>query len=427
MRSKRIVAALLALGLLCGAACAEPADNVLRVIDFWGTADAYRAQYPDRAVEEIEKTYDQDLGRFNTPELVTGGDWDVACLSTRECDLAALYKTGLLMDLSGEKAAAGLTDGLYPAVRSAVTADNRLIALPVSLYGIVMQFSFLYAADEQAKADLYAKLGLTAADAPRTFADLCSLGRRYMALPAATRKGTVFDYDCATGNMLSYFLGYLIDLYAAETCDAQGRVEYDTPAFRTALGDLESMIEALQTDPKVRYGENGSLSTVVYDASSSLINGDALFLRIGEGKNTPAQMDVIVVNAATPHKAEALDYLAVAAGRVSTNMTPLLYAQLDYDALLRQSYEENIAAQIEQGEDQSVIDTLTRLRDAGDERYYYSRAQIAGYAENVAPNLTFPRVPSLTSYPIAEEYAKGRMDADALVAALDAEAVKTAR
>ncbi len=420
---KRFLAALAALCLICGAARAEAADGSLRVIDVRNAAQAYQACYPDRGVTVIRPEYDEDRCQYNTQELLLGGDWDVACVSTDECDLAALCDAGVLMDLSAEETCAVRVGGMYPAIQNAVRRNGRLLGVPVYLWGLVSQFSFpatVRLSGEE--VDLRAKLGFTDEDAPRTFSDLCALAEKYMALPAETRKGTAFSIDSATGNACAYFLYYLIDLYTAQACDADGNVAFDTPTFRAALSDLDAMTEALNGDPRVRYDGNGNLCGVIRDESAALLNGDALLINVGAYECVPARLEVVVINAKTERLAEALDYLAIASQQLYCTMAPLLYEQIDYDALLRQSYDADIAAQVEEGEAQSVIDELTRLRDAGDESRYYARADIEAYARNAAPYLTFPRVPRVGVFSLAQRYASGRLDADGLIAELNAQA-----
>ena len=81
----------------------------------------------------------------------------------------------------------------------------------------------------------------------------------------------------------------------------------------------------------------------------------------------------------------------------------------------RQVYDRLIAALIEQGEAQSVIDRLEKLRDAGDPLHYYTKEALEAYARDVAPRLTFPHYRWLDDWNAAGDYAAGRLDADALI------------
>ncbi len=424
---KRLTMVWLALCLLCGSASAE----ALRVLNLgWDEGDAYQAAHPDRAVERIEVQYDNN-GRSNAQEFLLQNPeaWDAAFIWSDECDLAALDEAGLLMDLRGEEALAGRVGNMHAAIRQVVTDGERVLAVPAFITGSVMQLAMQATSrTKDGVLDLLTPLGLTTADAPRTFDELCAMAERYMALPAQTRKGRAFHLDAAAGNPRAYFLSYLIDLYTAQYCDAGGNVSYDTPTFRQALESLEAMAAALQTEPKITYGQGATIYSLFSDASSALLSdfSDLLYLRVGDNTAIPAKMGMLIVNANTARKAEALDFVAYSAEKHEAQSGPALLEKMDYDALARRSYDENIQAQIYQKEDQSVIDELVRERDSGTYPRYYARETIENYAQNVAPHLTFPRVPRMDSYAIAKEYVRGRLDVEGLIELLDNTAEKNA-
>lgn len=418
---KRLAILLCVLCLLCGAASAEG----LRVLDMWNECDAYQAAFPGREVEQIETGFDDEGHSKAQRFLLENPDgWDVAIIWTDDCDLATLDEAGLLMNLSDEAIAADRVGNMYPAIRGAVSDGERLLAVPTHLYGAVMQLSY---ASTYYDKDILPQLGLTREDAPHTFDELCDLAQRYMALPKETRKGTVFHIDAAASNPKNYFLYYLIELYTSQYCDANGNVAYDTPEFRHALISLEAMATALKNDPKITYGQGGSVYGLVSDASSALLNeGGVLYLRLGDNESIPARMGMLIVNANTAHKDEALEFVSFAAKSHDAQMGPLLLEVFDYDALARASYDEDIQAQIYQKENQSVIDKLERERDSGKYTRYYSRESIADYAVRVAPHLTFPRMPRMDVYAIAKEYVQGKLDVEGLITKLNGIAAENA-
>jgi len=73
-----------------------------------------------------------------------------------------------------------------------------------------------------------------------------------------------------------------------------------------------------------------------------------------------------------------------------------------------------------------MIDELVRERDSGTYPRYYAQETIENYAQNVAPHLTFPRVPRMDGYAIAKEYVRGRLDVEGLIELLDNTAEKSA-
>ncbi len=424
---KRFAIVLLALCLLCGTASAE----ALRVFDIGqNERDGYLSAYPDRAVEEIQAEYD-DNGRNNAQDflLQNPDSWDVAFIWTDQCDLTALDRAGLIMDLSGESQLSQQVGGMYPAVQRAVTDDKRVLAVPAHMFGGVMQLTMASTTRVKGEdVDIIGPLGMTEADAPRTFDELCALAQRYMALPKETRKGTAFNIDAAASNPEEYFLQYLIDLYTAQYRNADGSIAYDTPEFRHALESLRAMTDALTSEEKISYGQGGTVYGLINDASSTLLSNYShlLYLRVGENTNIPARLGMLVVNANTARKAEALDFVASTVENHTAEAGPLLWEKIDYDALARISYDENIKAQVYQKEDQSVIDELTKERDSGGYPRYYSKESIAAYAQNVAPHLTFPRLSYMDSSAIVKEYVKGQFDADGLIERLNGIAAENA-
>ena len=123
-------------------------------------------------------------------------------------------------------------------------------------------------------------------------------------------------------------------------------------------------------------------------------------------------MYAVIVNANSPRREEALDYARAAIDEAESEF---FYSVVDYDARLREVYDRLIAALIEQGEAQSVIDRLEKLRDAGDPLHYYTKEALEAYARDVAPRLTFPHYRWLDDWNAAGDYAAGRLDADALI------------
>lgn len=420
---KRLTVFLLAFCLLWGTASAE----ALHVLNpGWGR-EGYEERYPDRAMEEIRVEYD-DNGNTNTQKFLLDNPngWDVAFLETRECDLAALGAAGLLMDLREVEELAGRVGNMHAPIREVVTDGDRIVAMPLTIFGSVMQLAMLPTfRTKEGELDLLTPLGLSMADAPKTFDELCDLAERYMALPKEMRKGRVFHHDAAAGNPKQYFLAYLIELYTAQYCAVDGSISYDTPEFRHALERLESMAAALQADPKFTYGQTSTVYGLVYDGSSNLLSDKLytkLYLRIGENTSVPAQLGMLIVNANTTLKAEALDFVLCAVENNEYMFGPSLYASMDYEALARSSYDQNIKAQIHQNEDQSVIDRIIRERDSGEYPGYVARETIESYAQNVAPRLTFARVPWVDRYAISKEYVRGRLDMEGLIEKLNSEA-----
>ncbi len=418
---KRLAAMTLALWLLAGSALAQP----LRVLETsWGGSEEYREVFPDRPVEIIQAEYD-DKAHSNARQFLLDNPqgWDVAMIWSNECDLDTLEKAGLLMDLSGEQALASRVGNAYEPIRQAVCRDGKVLAVPAGLFGAVMQLGMYGTVQTHGEVvDVLGPLGLTLEDAPSTFGELSAFAQRYMEIPKKARKGTVFHIDAAASDSKSYFLAYLIELYTAQYADSTGAVNYDTPAFRQGLADLDAMATALKAEPKITYGKGGRVYGVVHDASSNLlpsIQVKLLYLGVGDNRSVPAKLGMLVINAHTQHKEEAVAFVQWSVGQRETQRSPLLLQNLDYEALARRAYDEDIEAQIYQKEAQEVIDRLIRERDSGEYPRYYPREAFHIYGETVAPRLTFPLIPWVDNYAVAKQYTRGKLDQDGLIRELN--------
>ena len=393
MRMKKLLALLLAVCALCRTAFAA---GPLRVLDGWFGADRYEARYPERALERLEVVYDEN-GEGNQNELLFSGEWDAAVIATNETDLVALCAEIPLLDLTG--VAAEMSETMYPAVKQALTCGGNLVGLPMHIFAGTTSLEF--------SDDLLAKLGLEAGGKPETFAELADLAERYMALPAETRRGTVFDADVRDG-WLQYYLSYMIRCYQARCADANGETDFDTPLFRENLAQVERLNAALSAGKKLLRGENGELLSLSW---SSVGLENQIGVREGDTA-VPARMYVVIVNANSSHVEEALDYVRAAQEEAESEF---FYSDVDYDARLRDKYDRLIAAQIAEGENQAVIERLEGMRDAGEPLDYYTKEDIEVYARNIAPQLTFPRYRWVDDWKAAGDYAAGRLDADGLI------------
>ena len=430
MNMKRFLAITLAICLIAGlTGFARSESAPLRVLaGNVQTAEAYRKAYPDRVLQIIDIDYTQGYCG-NLAELLTAGEWDVAFIETQEFDLGALADEGLAMEIDDFPQIAALADNLYPSIRNAVTVHGKLYAYPagfvasmgmgIQLMGVSDSFTGDYAERAAAHLDV---LGFAADDQPRSFAQLCALGQRYMQLPKDARKGTTFI--TLEGNQTAYVLALLLNLYESQYLATGELKSFDTEVFRTALAQLDTLRAALDTDPKNTYDDDGLCFPLLND-SSQMILSDGVFLQLGDHSSIPARMDVAIVNPKSPRAQEAVEYILFSDDQDACYDAPALYQTIDYDALVRQSYDLDIAAQIQQGEDQSVIDRLTALRDTGDASgYQYSKAEIERYGTDVAPKLIFPQTVYIDTHSATQQYLLGKLDVDGFIAALDEAATR---
>ncbi len=433
MSMRKVFCILLAIGLLAGTASAEG----LRVYDGYFSDDTYKQTYPDRELVQFHSDYD-DAGRCDIQErlLQDPTGWDVAVIGTEQCDVAVLDQAGLLMDLSGDSFTSQEVGRMYAPIQGAVTREGRLLGMPTLLFGLVMETQMgriVFNSRTKEYVDIAEKLGFTEADYPSTFDELCLLAQRYMDLSKAERKGTVFHIDAAASNAKNYFLYYLISIYTAEYCDETGHVEYDTPEFRGSLESLEAMAKALKSQPTVTYGEGASVYGLVSDGGTSLLSrSPSQHLHIGNSTAIPARLYMVVVNSNTPRKNEALDYITCAVAAKDSDRDVKLLDGVDYETLALALYDDLIAdayieleTRYQKGDKnhdimQESIAGMLQDRESGDYIHFYPKEAVENYVQNVVPHLTFPRVPQMDMYAIAKEYVRGKLDADGLIAKLNA-------
>ena len=422
---KRLVSMVLLACMLLSVMNFARAEDGLRVLDSWWAADEYRKAYPEREITTLESKWDEN-GKSLNFELLQSVEWDAACIETTDYSLAELNRLGLTLDLGSYPQTAAVAENLYPSIREGCSADGKLLALPAGYLGSqAYTYSLLgtdYRGNENAEgAAMRDQLGFTAEDQPKTFAEVCALGLRYMALDRETRKGTTFLFSdtAPQGFMLLY---NMILVYQMEATDENGSINFDTPAFRAALENADPLLAAFAADPKRTYGKNGTLWTVLVDGAGVFQYG--VFPHVTESTSIPALMTIVIVNPKSKHLDEAIDYAVIASQQGDSTLPLQLYQNADFDDLLRQSYDKSIATQIEEHEDQSVIDDLERRKAAGDETYFTSRGLVKRYAEEIAPKLVFPRWKSFPMDDAIFDYIQGKTDMDGFIAALNVSAAQ---
>ncbi len=424
---KRLLSLMLTLCLLLGLQCVAFAkEDALLVLDGWRTVDGYRAQYPKRAIQSIGR-FDES-GESTVRETILSGEWDAAVISTDELSLAELDALGLLLDLKTAPEAAKLAEGLYPRILAGCSVGEKLVALPAGFlstraYNYRLLGTNHYGEEDAEAMALRERLGFTQDDQPLTFSDVCRLGLRYMALDAATREGTSFL--TSDGALQGYtLLRDMILVYQTEATNEKGEIDFDTLHFHIALAEAEPLLEAFAAAPKRTYGEDDVRPRTVLTTGLG-VETYGVYPRVIDGRDIPAFMDVVIVNPNSPHLSDALDFARIANEHARDGREWLLhYENADYDAALRRSYDEDIAAQYREGEDQSVIDELEARKAAGDESHFTPRRVLEHYREQNVSRLSFPRWKSCSYSDAIMEYLAGTLDADGLIERLNEEAKK---
>ena len=206
--------------------------------------------------------------------------------------------------------------------------------------------------------------------------------------------------------------------YQTEATDDHGQIDFDTPAFRAALMAADPLLAAFAADPKATYDSKGNMRVVLSD-SIGVTQSYGSFLHVTGEDTIPAFMTVVAVNPNSPHLEEAIDFALIANKANDTEYAMVWYKDVDYDALLAQSYDQDIAAQIEEGEEQSVIDKLEAMKAAGDDTYFIPKRMIEHYAQEIMPRLVFRRWFSFAMDDIIFDYLDGVTDADGMIQTLN--------
>ena len=416
---KKYVAVLLMICMTASGGLAlgeEKAASRLRVFNAGVEAYVYRQLHPQAGLEEIPFEYEEDAPRQVQDYLLAHPDaWDVAYIDTRRSDLPLLCGAGLLADLGREERFSGSYAELYPAVRQAVSWQDGLYAMPISLQSSAMQTGIV-------NEERLVALGLLPEDAPGTYGELRQLAEKYMALPKEQRKGTVFHVD-GHGGYQNYLLYCFIEQYAAEYSNEKGAIRYDTEIFRHGIEDVVAMAKVLSTDMKIQrspdagfFGLTGQVLGWIEREGSYYAN---LRLRIGDQAVVPATMGMLVVNKNTEHWREALDFVDFAMAYTQSEFGMYLLNAAYEDLFLRYcdaqilSYEAYSPG--DGKEPDSGIETWKAARASGNTSSFYPREAIAEYAKKIAPCLTFPMMPQMDTYGIGSQFTRGRLDIEALI------------
>ncbi len=422
---KRILTVILAI-LLCmsGGHLVHADGDALRVVGQDSMVEnAFKSAFPDQAYLEIPNW--DAKGRDISMEVLLRGDWDVAMVSSIQVQLSKLYEAGLLEDLSGIAGVQENFDKTYPAIQKAMQVEGGIVAIPTWIFACQPRSYFIsnllhYKSDDDIQSILD-RLGLSDADVPKTFADLAALAERYMSLDAKTRQGTQF-VELESKRPGDYFLDRLIEMYRYQNADANGKCDFDTALFREGLVQLDRIVKALNSDPKIRRLPNGGVYSVISDFSGDLLADhmeSVPIIQLSENATSiPARATLLLINAKSPRKEIASKWLQLSTKTLQTSQfIPQFYTEVNYEALRIASYDEIIAVQNEQ----SVIDELIADRDSGKTGCCILPESIQDYAEQIAPKIVFPYCPGfLESASLVRDYGSGKLTHDALIQGLNA-------
>ena len=391
----------------------------------WLQHEQYMAVFPDRSAADIRLEYGEWYPYIANPE----NEWDLGFFSLEDGSLEELIRAGRVLDLSGSQTIMAQVEKLYPKVQEALGLDGRIYAVPHVMFPA---YNGLMAINP----DKWQQLGWSFDKAPRTFAELCALAEEYMAIDRQTCRGTRFlgDGDTAAASR-RLLLQELVNLAYGEAMAKGDASAIDTPAFREALTQIQAAYKAL-SKKQAAPDKNGMSYGLIWDGGQSNLDyrdDIRLRLRLGDAPVFPQRLGVCVINADSPRKEAAIQYMEWLAQNTAAQFLPELNAQVSAqeiakraleDDLLHYSLESRVRAGISE-EDKAHIEKLKGMLAAGSYEAYYGPDEeiLARYRKEVAPNLTIMTRKFPVTYDIQKDYLNGKLDADAFIKAL-AEAAK---
>lgn len=406
-------------------AAPTPAPGAVRMVGtHWSSDEKYMAAFPDRSATSIRLKYGEDYPYMADP----ANEWDVGFFFLEEGSLAELVKAGLVLDLSDNQTIMAAVSELYPKVQEALALDGKTYAVPNAVFpaqnGLIAMME-----------DKWQQLGWSFEKAPKTFAELCALAEEYMGLDRQTRRGTrlLGDGDSAAASR-RILLQELVNEAYSEAIARGDATDIDTPAFREALTQMQSAFKALGKK-QAAADSKGQIYGLIYDAGQSYLdygNDRQLYLRLGDTPAFLQRLGVCVVNAASPNKEAAIQYVEWLAQNTPGQFLPELNAEMSAAEIGKRRLQDNLLllstkSFIQQGitdEDKARIAELKdRLKTGDFESYMPSEAALARFREEAAPNMTILTREFPVTHDIRKDYLNGKLDTDAFIQAL-AEAAK---
>jgi ABC-type glycerol-3-phosphate transport system substrate-binding protein len=399
---------------------AAPGASIIKTVGTnWLEVEKYLAVHPDRHAENIRLEYGEWYPYMANPE----NEWDVGFFFLNEGDLNALIRDGRIVDLSDNQTIMAEIKNMYPKVQEAVTRDGKTYAVPYAVFG---GYSSLVTTSN----DVWKKLGWSFEKAPESFSELTALAEEYMALDRQARRGTRFfvDGDSVSSNR-RLLLETLVNLAYSEAMAKGDPTAIDTPAFREGLEQIKTAAKAL--GKKQAAPDNKGLIYGLFVDTPTFLETfpeyHNLYLRLGDTPAFPQRIAVCVINAASPNKEAAIQYVEWLAQNITGQFLPELSAVATANDIGKRNVEDNLLdystiSRVQAGiseEDQVQIEKLKEMLQSGNyEGYIPDEANLARYRAEVAPNITVMTMEFPVTYDIQKDYLSGKLDADAFIKAL---------
>lgn len=211
---------------------------------------------------------------------------DVYILSVATEAFDALYKRGYMVGLDAEEIVAAV-DGMYPAIRDALTRDGEIIAVPAMLYGWTLGLDY----------EGFEKIGIPRDQIPSDWSGFLDLLPELPDLLPEDGSVRIFADYYTQRQVRMELVNGIIDSWHRYLNAAGEEVYYDVPELGEALEKVMALDLGAMGLPAGDEDDPYVMITVVGgggDRTYTLVNPDA-GCTIGNrsGSNEPAQLSVI--------------------------------------------------------------------------------------------------------------------------------------
>lgn len=299
---KRLLICLLLCCMLTPLARAE--DFVCAGISIYGNdEDFFRKNLPGYAW----------LAKGRTEELLSllaAGEADGVGFSTAYCDLEALKKQGLLLDLSGSEIIRDAVRRMIPPLRDLVTTqDGAIIAVPtrMAVYGVYMH------------EDAWDKAALSEADMPGSYEELLSFLEGWADRIARQPEKSISVTDALYHGKYDetfyrrWLMNILLPCWSMQAIHAGETPRYDTPEFIALVERSVDVADQLyRAEPKKRgkYALFGNYLTAlplsVWSQEYGLCSALPMRVSTDQPPLYKAWLEGVAVRADSPYAAEGL-------------------------------------------------------------------------------------------------------------------------
>ncbi len=301
-----------------------------------GAYYAFAAQHPDVSVV-FDNSYNPES---NTTQAMMNREdkVDIYVLNTQSSEFSALKTRGYAGEITDETVKAAVSK-MYPAIREAISANGKLIALPMSFYG---------GSITSYNKNVAKKLGLTEETLPHTYSELVDFMIEWEDKYASDFPELMpFDPSAMT-NVRQAVLNSIIQSYMVYY-EANSMASFGSPELRETLQKLDAAdFSGIQT-PVNEDGYSWDGDTVLFEswgevgfseyggARDSVIWPFAF--KQGEAALVPVTLEVYLINPFSKNQDLAQQYLAACTEHMP--MPTKMSLSPDYNEPIRGMYYES--------------------------------------------------------------------------------------